>query len=77
MCESQADDRACTGSFETSACHQLSAGNSEQCVPEIGFASVGAYGGRRSGRATGQDQRADESEAGAHGWSYGTTWPSS
>ena len=45
MCESQADDRACTGSFEMSACHQLSAGNSEQRVPEIGFASVRAHGG--------------------------------
>ena len=41
MCESQAADRACTGSCETSACHQLSAGNSEQRVPEIGFASSG------------------------------------
>ena len=29
------------GSFETSACHQLSAGNSEQRVPEIGFATSG------------------------------------
>ena len=80
MCESHAAERACAGSSRTSACHQLSAGNSEQRVPAIGFASSGrtAEADADTGGAAGEHQRAQRrAETDAHGWSYGTTSPPS
>ena len=56
MCESHCRLRACTGRPLTSACHQLSAGNSEHDVTAIGFASAtpanGTVRARVSVRAT-------------------------
>ena len=72
MCESQADDRACTGSFEMSACHQLSAGNSEQRVPEIGFARSGRYGGGRRGTRGTRKQQAHAGQNADGGTGDGT-----